>query len=55
LSPVIPITQLLPLELGCIRIPPESWEFSQIPTTRRGAVLTFSELITYGHVDVGAF
>ena len=54
LSSVIPVTQLLPLELGCLRIPSDSWEFTQIPANRHGATLTFAELITYGHVDVGA-
>jgi hypothetical protein len=54
LSSVVPVTQLLPLELGCIRIPHNSWEFLQVPPSRRASTLTFAELITYGHVDVGA-
>lgn len=54
LSSVLPVTQLLPLELGCLRIPDVSWEFSQIPPSRRTSTLTFAELITYGHVDIGA-
>jgi hypothetical protein len=54
LSSVVPITQFLPLELSVIRVPPSSWEFAQIPQVRRSGLLTFAELITYGHIDVGA-
>lgn len=54
LSSVVPVTQLLPIELECLRIPPDSWEFSQVPLSRRSGILTFAELVTYGHVDVGA-
>jgi hypothetical protein len=31
-----------------------AWEYTQIPPSRRSSVLTFAELATYGHVDVGA-
>jgi hypothetical protein len=54
LSSILPVTQLLPIEVGCARIPPDSWEYREIPEARRGAALTFAELVTYGHVDVGA-
>lgn len=54
LSSIVPLTQLLTLELGCLRIPEQSWEFSQIPEIRRNKALTFGELVAYGHVDVGA-
>lgn len=54
LSSILPVTQLLPIELGCARVPPDSWEYDQIPASRRSTVLTFAELVTYGHVDVGA-
>ncbi len=54
LSSILPLTQLLPIELGCVRIPTDSWEYRQIPEIRRGTVLTFGELVTHGHVDVGA-
>ena len=55
LSSVLPASLLLPIEVGCARIPPTSWEFSQIPPSRRSSVLTFGELVAYGHVDVGTF
>ena len=54
LSSILPLTQLLPIEVGSARIPPDSWEYRQIPEARRGANLTFAELMTFGHVDVGA-
>jgi hypothetical protein len=55
LSSVVPVTQLLPLEARCASVPPESWEYSETPPSRRGSVLTFAELVAYGHVDVGTF
>ena len=55
LSAVIPVGHLLPLEVGCARIPQDSWEYSQIPPLRRDSTLTFGELVAYGHVDVGTF
>lgn len=54
LSSILPATQLLPLEVGCAAVPPESWEYKQIPARRRSSVLTCAELVTYGHIDVGA-
>jgi hypothetical protein len=54
LSLVIPVSFLLPLET-CARIPTDSWEYSELPPSRRASGLTFGELVTYGHVDVGTF
>jgi hypothetical protein len=51
LSSVLPISQMLALEVGCALYPQPSWEFDRIPENRRGAVLTFGELIAYGHVN----
>jgi hypothetical protein len=54
LSSIIPVTQLLPIEVACARIPSDSWEYGQIPSLRRSNVLTLAEMVTYGHIDVGA-
>lgn len=51
LSAVLPIRLLLHVEVECAQIPTESWEYASIPEPRRGAVLTFGELIAYGHIN----
>jgi hypothetical protein len=55
LSSVLPVSLLLPIEIECARVPSHSWEFSQIPVSRRSGLLTLAELVAYGHVDVGTF
>ena len=49
LSFIVPIRELLPLELEPLQVPPISWEDAQIPENRRGQILTVAELAKYGH------
>ena len=55
LSAVIPVSYFLSMDGGCARVPETSWEYSQVPGTRRGMPLSFGELVAYGHVDFGVF
>lgn len=55
LSAVIPVSYLLSMDSCSARIPKTSWEYMQIPEPRRGATLSFGELVAYGHVDFGVF
>jgi hypothetical protein len=50
LSYIVPIEHLMTVEIDPFMIPPQSWEAQQIPESKRGGVLTFSELADYGHI-----
>jgi hypothetical protein len=51
LSCVVPISAALPLEVKLDQLPPDSWEYAQIPESRRDRALTVRELGAYGHVQ----
>ena len=49
LSSIVPIREVLQLELDLLQLPPVSWEHTQVPENRRGQLLTVKELAGYGH------
>lgn len=51
LSSILPVRHLLPIEVGGARIPRDSWEFRELPESRRDSLLTLGELVAYRHVD----
>jgi hypothetical protein len=50
LSSIVPVDHLWPLEVDPLGLPPQSWEYAQIPPEKRGKSLTVDELVAYGHV-----
>lgn len=54
LSSIIPISAALPLEVDNLMLPPQSWEYAQIPQSHRDNPHTLEELAQYGHVELDA-
>jgi hypothetical protein len=50
LSYLVPVSQLLDLEIDPFMVPPGSWEAQQIPSGRAGQPLTIRDLARYQHV-----
>ena len=51
LSVIVPIGEMMPIEIELLLLPAGSWEEEQIPPGRRGQPLTFAELAAYGHMS----
>jgi len=51
LSYIVPIENILNLDIDPFMIPPQSWEAQQIPISRRGKTLSGRELAQYGHYN----
>jgi len=52
LSSIIPISAALTLRIEELMIPPNSWEFSQIPENARRTAHTLAQLAEYGHINL---
>lgn len=50
LSYLVPIAQILDLEVDPFMVPPGSWEATQIPSEKAGQSLRIRDLARYGHV-----
>lgn len=54
MSSVIPVSAALPLEVDNLMLPPQSWEYAQIPKSHRDKPYTLEKLAQYGHVELDA-
>jgi hypothetical protein len=54
LSSIVPIQEILVMNLGELSVPKISWEYMQIPSGRDCTSLSMLELANYGHVDLPA-
>lgn len=52
LSSIVPVREILQMNLGHLTVPKISWEYSQIPENHDHANLTMNELVKYEHVEL---